>query len=166
MLKVEIDSQELLKLITNITKMTICTKLRSFQYRLLTNALTTNKQLKIYGIRDEMCTFCNEQVETVQHLLWTCKYVQEIWLHCSTEFKLGLLNFRKIICNNIDENPINARNTIVLIVKQYIYKTRCLKERLSVTASTNYVKSYVEIEKEIAKQKQNHHEHKWQHYIE
>ena len=52
--------EDLTKQVINITKTTISTKLRSFQYRPLMGALITNKNLKMYGLIDsDNCTFCN-----------------------------------------------------------------------------------------------------------
>ena len=59
---VEVDLQELIKNITNITKTTICVKLRSFQFRIITHSLITNVRLKYFGITcDDACTFCSEK---------------------------------------------------------------------------------------------------------
>ena len=61
-LKIDISNDEFIRLCTNITKITICVKLRSFQYRLLFSALITNIHLFYYGIKEtQLCTFCESQ---------------------------------------------------------------------------------------------------------
>ena len=58
-----ITSEDLVKVINNINKITICVKLRSFQYKLLMLATVTNIDLKRYGIKEsELCTFCEETI--------------------------------------------------------------------------------------------------------
>ena len=55
-------------------------KFNSFQYRILLRACVTNIQLYKWGISDtDMCTFCNSSKETVNHLLYECKYVEPLW---------------------------------------------------------------------------------------
>ena len=53
---------------------------RSFQYRLLQRGLVTNIQLKKWNISEtDKCYFCHQTIETITHLLYECKKVQEIW---------------------------------------------------------------------------------------
>ena len=52
-------------------KTTTNTKLRWFQFRINNRILCTNKFL--YRIRksdNQLCTFCSEEEETIEHLLW------------------------------------------------------------------------------------------------
>ena len=94
----------------NIHKCTISTKLRDFQYRLLNQAVITNTHLfKWKIIQADLCTFCEEQPESILHLLVKCKHSQLIWnklfvkLHTLTgiyiqftekEQSLGITNFQ------------------------------------------------------------------------
>ena len=50
---------------------------------------------------------------------------------------------RELINNTID-------NKILLIAKQYIYRTRCLEKTLSINALTNSIKEQYNIEKYIS----------------
>ena len=55
-------------------------KTRQFQYRILNRILYTNKLLYKMKIADTFkCTFCNEEDETIQHLLFSCKYTELFW---------------------------------------------------------------------------------------
>ena len=63
--------------------MTVCitTKFRSFQYRLIQNELITNQLLHKWAIaQSPMCTFCDENQETILHLFVYCEYVQAFWI--------------------------------------------------------------------------------------
>ena len=55
-------------------KSTILSRSRSFQYQILQRSLVTNKFLKVSGINsNDNCTFCNSEVETLEHLFWRCQ---------------------------------------------------------------------------------------------
>ena len=70
----EFEIKEFCNQIMRIPKYTICVKLRSFQYRLMMRAVVTNVQLYHYKIReDTMCSNCNKQPETIQHLFYECE---------------------------------------------------------------------------------------------
>ena len=157
--------EEYLKFIENVTKITICVKLRSFQYRVLTHALITNVQLEYYRIRqNNRCSFCDIEKETVWHLFFDCGKIQDV-----RKYIEGLictrLTYRKVIFNDVRDNAKRVENMIVLLYKYYIYRARCMNVVISVPSCCEYVKSYETIEKEIAKTKgkQKQHEIKWSH---
>ena len=69
------------KIIYNIPK--ICcknTKLHWFQYRILHRILATNDLLTKMNIKqNNLCTFCNEEIEKLEHLFWHCNTVNIFW---------------------------------------------------------------------------------------
>ena len=74
------EPSDIVTIINNMYQITISTKLHSFHFRLVNNAITTNIQLKYYKIRDnDSCTFCNGDRETISHLFIHCKFVQPLW---------------------------------------------------------------------------------------
>ena len=138
-------------------------KLRSFQYKLLMSAITTNIQLMYYKIRcTDNCTFCNFERETYAHLFYECICVKPLW-----HFFESLTNYKvtsyAVLLHNIEPNPTHVLNCIALLIKYYIYRTRCLNERLSVNQCRNYIERVKEIEHQIAidKHKVSLHEKKW-----
>ena len=59
-------------------QITLCTKLRYFQYRILSNRLTTNVKRKMYNPDiSDICFFCSRHRETVIHIMWECKEVKK-----------------------------------------------------------------------------------------
>ena len=59
---------------------TIDSKLRSFQYKLLHRAIPTNKYLFQCKIKDsDLCYFCHETTESLEHLFWFCPKVRKFW---------------------------------------------------------------------------------------
>ena len=104
-------------------------KLRSFQYRLMHYAIILNTHLYRWKMReDNLCSFCHNIKETIDHLLLSCPKVQELWasvdLLVQTTFNQSalVLTHRAVLLN---EQNTKVNSTVVLIVKQYIYRQRC-----------------------------------------
>ena len=164
-LKMEYD--DFVRRIININKTTISVKLRSFQYRLLVFAIITNVHMFYYKIREnKLCTFCNNYDETIKHLFFECKKVELIWRKISQLINKGIdLRYETIVFNSVTQRDNAVENCILLITKHYIYRSRCLNERLSYEACKKYIKEYHDIEEQIAYQKDKHQLHalKWSH---
>jgi len=63
-------------------KITIDSKLRSFQYKYLMHIVPNNEKLFKYGmIESSLCDFCSTRPESNIHLFWECTYVQPFWIH-------------------------------------------------------------------------------------
>ena len=55
-------------------------KLREFQYKILNNIVFTNDKLFRFGLsQSPNCTFCNEEPESLEHLLSRSKVSSEFW---------------------------------------------------------------------------------------
>ena len=73
-------------------KVTTDTKLQWFQYRINNNIIATNMFLYKINIRsDELCSFCQKQVETIRHLFCQCNYVKTFWKQNIYSKKIMLL---------------------------------------------------------------------------
>ena len=161
-----VDYDEYVISLVRIRQITISEKLRSFHYRFLLNAIVTNIQLKHYGIReDNKCSNCNSSPETVKHLFFDCEKVQPIWDFYNTKFKL-MITYKEVFLNNPTPNPKHVENCVMLIIKQHIYVSRCLNQRLSLESTISMIDNYKMIEEQIAKSKgkSEHHENKWEMY--
>ena len=164
----EINTIELINMTWKLKPIMICVKLRSFQYKLLLGAIVTNVQLKWYRIKEtNNCSFCNAYKEDYKHLFYDCRYVQQIWSFVTDYLKLNELTFYQIYTNKVVINPRHVKNVIILIVKFYIYKTRCSSERVSMKSCENYIKHYRSIEEQIARNsgKLHLHNQKWLNYM-
>ena len=107
-------------------------KLRDFQYRLLTNRLMTNT-LRSKWISDvsPLCELCKKELETPLHLLCTCENVQKLWKAIGKWlkyfFQIDLnCNDQMIVYNNYKGKDKKFVNTCILVMKQYIYASKCL----------------------------------------
>ena len=157
------EAEELTNIIRRIPSYTICVKLRSFQYRILMNAIVTNTHLFKYKIRDnDLCSNCNAAQETTKHLFFECDKVIDIWEAVYKQIGQRI-TYNEMMLNVISRNPKWVQNTIVLITKYYLYKARCLGERISVVSLKNYINEYKNIEEQIAlkKNKLDIHKIKW-----
>ena len=136
-LHMEIEYEQFLNLIKSIYVVTNITKYRSFQYRLLMRAIVTNIHLKRWGmIESDNCTFCNKESETYSHLFIFCEKTKQLWLDLEQWFN-SLSSERicfgtdTVIANRLMERPSHLFNFLCLLLKQYIYKKRCLNQNVS-----------------------------------
>ena len=59
---------------------TLDTKLREFQYKLLNLIVFTNKKLYPFKmVGSPLCVFCNEEEESLEHLMYFCKSSTFFW---------------------------------------------------------------------------------------
>ena len=146
--------KDYLKMFREIYLITNHTKLRSFQYRLLSNAVVTNQYLKFCGITDsELCTFCQKEPETLVHLFCECPHIENIWLRVNSYaqklFPRDQFSFSRenLIFNRVAKDPKHVINFMVLAIKSKIYTQRCLKQIPEVTQMFNFVNECKSIEK-------------------
>ena len=82
--------------------------------------------------------------------------------------KFSLINFSR---NNFEQSPPkpnSEENCIILIAKFYIYRTRCMKDKISTVRFEQYLKNYIDVELQIAKNKGkvSSHQNKWENTVE
>ena len=163
---IKCDFEMFQKSVLSIPKLTIMTKFRSFAYKLLLSAVLTNVRLFHAGIKNtQNCDFCYEQRETYKHLFIECPQVKHLWKWI--EVKTGTqLNSEHIILGKVYDGPNSIVNALILFVKYYIFRSKCLEERLSTKSLENYVKEICQIEEGIAKNKNklDQHKLKWQQF--
>ena len=122
-----IGVQSYLRLFKNLYYICKATKLRDFQYRCLLLKLPTNVILYKWGIKSSPeCEYCAE-LQTLKHLFWDCVRVQRIWHMLEKKFDLPPLTFENVIQCDLQ---FMGHNLLILISKQWIYKTKCLNTTL------------------------------------
>ena len=139
-LGIEITDEQWAEKLTIPLRITNSTKLRDYQFRLINRCLTTNITRSKYTQISEECSFCNCHPETLKHLLWDCQKVQKLW----TAFKKwtsSLLDDKNIAFNYADVVFNEYRgpqkilmNMLILIMKRYIYVTKCKGNQLNFMA--------------------------------
>ena len=151
-----LDANEYEKSYDNLYKITSYTKLRSFQYRLLQNGLVTNKNLYYWKIKDDpLCTFCKAETETISHLFINCNIIARLWTDVKNWIRNKGFNvnvtLNNIVLNNIENKPDHVLNLVVMIVKQYIYRSRCLNVNPNFQELIKNIEEVYKIKKYIAK---------------
>ena len=75
-----------MNLFTKMYSLTKDNKILIFNYRLLHRNTITNKNLHLWDQnkpeheqRTDLCTFCNNHVETIEHIFYDCLHIKKIW---------------------------------------------------------------------------------------
>ena len=169
-LETEMTENEYLTYFTLIYQTTNFTKLQEFQYKILTNSVITNVNLKKWGIiNTESCSFCENEPESLTHLLLNCPVSKNIWNYLLrkiariTDTTIHYYHKEMLlgITNDIPEN--NILNSIFLATKYYLYTSRCLKIRPVGDSLLQKIRNLRDIEQMIASNNDRIHAHtkKW-----
>ena len=132
-------------------KLTKCTKLRYFQYRITNRYLTTNMTVSKWANVDQKCGFCKDKVESIEHLFVNCIKVKKLW-----QALAKWLNYFCFIPFTVEPYPVifndykceyaDMVNTIVLLTKHYIYVQKCYNEPLSFVGFIRKITQYKNME--------------------
>ena len=110
-------------------------KLRDFHFRILNRCLTTNLVRSKYEKLSSNCSFCNDKVETVYHLFYQCSQTKALW----TAFNRWIskivgekisVSKTEIMFNEYKGTNGILVNLFILIMKRYIYVTKCKQGQL------------------------------------
>ena len=151
-----LDDNQWTTLYTTPFQLTTNTKLRSFHFRLTHGLLYGNKQLNIFGYKDESnCQLCTTPLQTFQHLLIDCPAILELWNRIEKEFSNiidePLTNKEKELGYlEEDEELFIVRNLLLLIVRFYIYKCNLDNIEPTYTGLIIKLRYYEKIEHDIA----------------
>ena len=169
----DINNDQWQKIRIDTFKISIETKLRYFQYRLISDKLTTNLLRAKWDPQvSPLCYYCQKYDETVLHLLWECSIVQKFWrsllkwMEYVTK-EVIIVDAQIIVFNNVESTNSWLINTIILKAKQYIYATKCLRQKLDFMYFTRQIFLLYLAEKSIANTKSRitMHIKKWKMYI-
>ena len=171
---VTISLQEYLQAFHNLYLVTYITKFRDFQYRLLVNVIHINNRLVHWKIvPNKNCECCENEIQTITHLLWTCPKAQKLWdavkiFICNNiAVDMNIIEFgcKNIFLNLIHPKVQNVCNLITLISKQYIYtsNSKCMQKNYSFDKLEKIIQNIYETEKYNAVINNNVHKHeeKW-----
>ena len=149
----DFDTSIWAKIYNSAFETTIDSKFRSFQYKIITRTLVTNKSLYTWKIKNSSnCTFCLVEEETILHLFVDCGMVRSLWYELYEWLLPDLdifevINKRHIIFGTLDNFvDANTINSIILIVKRYIYVQRCYKAPVSLTTLLHFVRKFINME--------------------
>jgi hypothetical protein len=113
------------------------TKLKWFQTRVVHRILGTNTVLHNMGLAtSNSCTFCGLEKENIQHLLWSCTFVQQFWINlqnvvvnkCSHAASLHFTEHLVLFgCDKLIVTD-DVIDFLIVLAKMYIYKCKMNKE--------------------------------------
>lgn len=169
----EIDPVFFGRCFRDITKTTIATQLRDFQYRLLHCIIFLNDRLYLWKLVDsELCTLCKTAKESYIHFFWECRYARMAWTsfkdyieqndQSGVQYELTL-NPYTVIFNVVHAKPSHVINLLVLVTKQYLFQCKCTKVKPNTESIINEYNKVYNIETFIAKQNNTLRKHnaKW-----
>ena len=126
-----LDLQNFLVLFKKLYKMTNVTKLRDFHYRLLLGKIYTNYILfKWHVVSSASCDFCNEELQTSEHLFFNCHITQRLWHKLKCLFVMDdtlSWDLESCMASTIAQNPNHVVNMLSIVLKQYVHACKCLK---------------------------------------
>ena len=165
-----IEEEEWRNIYTLKAKVTVCTSLRIFQYKILNNILYLNARLfKMHMVDSGLCSLCNSAEESVLHLFLECRISSALWLQvqswCTGVITLPDLS-PKIIYFGINSGTFEnlaLNNHIVLLYKKFLYDYRNNACGISLRSFQHYLFWIQEIERKIEarKNKLTCHHKKW-----
>ena len=91
--------------------MTLDTRTRMFQYKLLNRIVYTNKLLHKIKLSDtSLCTFCGEYEESLEHLFLHCQFSKNFWMQIVSwlnEFNVTIIELKdsEIMLGYTNESP-------------------------------------------------------------
>ena len=156
-LGIKLDCTEWANIRVTPFKLTKCSKMRYFQFRLLSNKLITNIQAYKWDkeLKDNTCYFCNSNPETVMHLFLECEVVKKFWraLQRWVEYFFGIYFEpldKSVIFLDLNGADAELLNRILLKATHYIYITKCNKRVLRLYDYASELYSLYCLEKDLA----------------
>jgi len=139
-------------------KATIESTLRNFQYKYVHRIIATNKYLfKCKLSNSNLCDFCGENIETIEHLFWECKHIQPIWNQLASFLEQQQLNVKlSFLSVSFGINSLksihgnNIVNFILILMKYFIFHMKYRKQIPNFNCFIHSLKLKIQIEKEIA----------------
>ena len=136
------------------TKCTKETKLRNFQYKLLTRILPTNKLLYTCKLKEtQLCSLCGLYTETLEHLFYDCKVTYSLLLQLTDWLATGNihinLNQTTILLGYLHKDNLyhTLINHIILIFKYFIFTKKLQNKEPSLESLKQKLLMYYELEK-------------------
>ena len=155
-------------------RVTVDSRSREFQFKVLHRYLATNKFLhKIGLVPSFLCTFCERESESIEHLLIECDYSNNFWQDLINWFNMidikveALSETDKIFGLWKREADFYLLNHFLILAKQHIYSCRNKGYLPSLKAYLAKVASIYQIETTIAESngKRSFHDAKWKKFL-
>ena len=107
-------------------------KVREFQYKIANDIVFTNEKLFRFGLtQSPNCAFCQEEPESIEHLLFLCKVSSDFWKHVlswlrDNNISIMSLDVTDVIFGKFDiKEDFLLLNHLLLLGKYYLYVRKC-----------------------------------------
>ena len=168
-----LDDTAVSKAFLNVRSISSETFIRSFQFKILNNVTFTNYRLaKIGYVPNDLCTFCEIELETVNHLFYECFLTKLIWTDFASFWylvsgKRVALTLQDVLLDKLD-SEIELLNYFITLVKLHIWVSRKRGVTPNLSAFKEIVKVKFRTEKYIAMKKnaELYFQARWQPYVQ
>ena len=168
-LNFELTIEEWKRQFRYVYSLTMSTKLRFFQYRLIQRKIVTNMMHHKWNSSvNPLCSFRRKELETQKHIFCDCEIVKKLWKSLSQWLKYMFnitveLNPVMILYNNYNGLHKEMINCFILISKQYIYSMKCMDKMPIFITMLSKVYEIQNIEKTIAMRQHRYNKYyrKW-----
>ena len=97
-------------------KVTLDTKLREFQYKILhRNSYTNDMLFKIRIVDSPLCYFCGKEIETLEHFFFFCEWVRFFWKELNTILKSQKITSGSFDIKNVIFGLFHPKNNSILV---------------------------------------------------
>ena len=120
-------------------------QIRWFQYRLLHRIIPTNKYLYlINAIDSDKCSFCGNDIETIDHLFCNCNYTSALWNYMqnilvNSGINVDLKNNTVALFGGDFSRELNL---LIILIKYYVFRCKQMKILPSTTGLSHYLRNY------------------------
>ena len=113
------------------------------QFRIIHHILTTNRSVsKFKSNQCELCTFCNSNPETIEHIIWRCRYEQTFSNDLTNLLRdkcFHLINFKfsaMLVFVGVEHNITmdGIMDLVVLLAKAYINGSETIQTVLTLSS--------------------------------
>ena len=123
-----------------------------------------NDTLYRWKLKDtNICNFCNLEKQTITHPMRNCQITSKIWEDLKELFDIPNTNWsnEQIMTNKIHQNVKHVINFIALIVKQFIFRSFCREEIITLNKVIFEILGYQRTDKYKLKCKTESYDSKW-----
>ncbi len=127
-----------------------------FQYKINLRCLMTKDRLyKMKIVNDNLCSLCNQDIETMKHLFFECDKVNFIWSDFQKWWNEVTgnevdLNFESIMFGVNYHNPDVLLNLCIIIIKRMVYTCKFSSHMPCFVYFKKLLKFHYDLEKQIA----------------
>ena len=117
-------------------------KLRDFQFKINNRILVTNTFLfKIKKKETNLCSYCNQEAETITHLLFSCEIASNFWKNLKQWFeRKANINLQIDLKNISFSTPSQVLLSYILTVAKYYIKSKFYKKEVSLKGFESFLK--------------------------